>query len=99
MQICHSLTCKQIDLLKNLDITHVLIGQTPMGYLPETHRKLLLLTTDWFTGLEITPVRSSGTSRFSPRASNFCLLTCPTGKSPGKPFADETFDDDFEKKG
>ena len=37
-----------------------------------------LLTT---TGLEITPVRSSGTSRFSARASNFVFLLAPRARA------------------
>ena len=42
-------------------------------------------------GLEKTPVRSSGTSRFSLRASNFLSFLARrarTGKDPGKAFAD-----------
>ena len=33
------------------------------------------------SGLEITPVRSSGTSRFSPRASNFVFLLAPRARA------------------
>ena len=32
-------------------------------------------------GLEITPVRSSGTSRFSARASNFVFLLAPRARA------------------
>ena len=45
--------------------------------------ELFLVTQKEFTpaGLEITPVRSSGASRFSTRASNFVFLLAPRARA------------------